>query len=264
MKRLEGQLAIVTGAASAIGSATCTRLSDEGASVVLAVPKLDGEARKLGDSLSTESLVLECDVTDETAVASLVEESLNRFGRIDLLVNNAGVMGAPGWQDADRSRPVDWDVTFAVNVKGSFLCADAVAPHMKQRRAGSIVNLASIAGRIGSPAYPHYHGSKAAVINLTWCLAHQLAPYEVRVNAVSPALVWSQMTHDTYEWLRTHAGAPGENARETFLAAVKRRAPMGREVEADDIAAAIAFLASADAKSMTGQTVEVNCGAVMV
>ncbi|MBI4505673.1 MAG: SDR family oxidoreductase [Chloroflexi bacterium] len=265
MAPLLGRVAIVTGAAQGIGRGIAHCLAGDGADVVLADLALDGarEGAEQIERLGRSALAVRCDVSDAQSVADLVRRTVERFGHVDILVNNAGIKGAPGWLDEERTRPVDWDAAFQVNVKAQFLCAEAVAPHMIARRWGKIVNISSSSGREPSPFHPHYHATKAAVISYTQCLALQLAPYDINVNAICPAMVWTPMAYETHRWRRERGGEPGDDAREAFDARMRRRCPLQRETTPEDIGWAVCFLVSERARNITGQTIDVDGGAVM-
>lgn len=262
---LLGRVAIVTGAGRGIGRGIALCLACDGADIVLA--DLDGGgAQDVGDeitSLGRSALAITCNVTDSGQVRDLVERTLDRFAKIDILVCNAGVMGAPGWQQEHGSRPIDWDVTYEVNLKAQFLCAEAVAPHMIARRSGKIVNIASSAARVPGPYYPHYHASKAGVVSYTQCLALQLAPYSINVNAICPAMVWTPMAEDIHRWRGQMRGERSDDPREAFLERMRRRCALERETTPEDIGWAVAFLVSDRARNITGQAINVDGGAVI-
>ena len=190
------KVALVTGGGRGIGRGIVLTLAKNGADVVVA--DLDPEnARSVAEEVSgigRRSLAVEVDVTDDGSVNRMVSDSMERFGRIDILVNNAGVIGSPGWGER-RTRPneEDWDLIYEVNVKGLARVTDAVTPHMVERRYGKVVNIASIAGRIGSVTNIPYSASKAGVINITQSQALELAPSGINVNAVCPGVIWSPM-----------------------------------------------------------------------
>lgn len=255
------RVAIVTGGGQGLGQAIAHRLSQEGAHVVVA--DLNGAAaRETASALEAESgrqaLSLEMDVTQEAAVVAMVEETLARFGRIDLLVANAGVVmaGNVGEFAADA-----WRRVIDVNLTGYFLTARAVAPVMKAQRRGVIIQINSISGKRGSRGNPAYCASKAAGIGLTQSLALELAEYGVRVNAICPghlldSPLWQKSLYRQYaeRYQMTEA-----QVRQKYLDAI----PMGRPCTYADVCDVLVFLASDQASYLTGQAVNVTGGEEM-
>src|SRR5208282_6072413 len=183
---LTGQTAIVTGAATGIGEAIARRLARAGATIAVADVSFDGAA-VVAESIGGLSFPVHVDITLSDSVNAAVAEVLSRTGRIDVLVNNAGIAGrtAPVWEVTDE----DWQQVIAVNMTGVFYCCRAVLPHMRARRYGRIVNIASIAGKEGNPNMVAYSASKAALIGLTKSVAKEVAGEGICVNAVSPAVI---------------------------------------------------------------------------
>src|SRR5581483_3340605 len=183
---LTGQTAVVTGAATGIGEAIARRLARAGAVVAVADLDVDG-ATEVARSIGGGSFPLRIDITRSAAVASAIAEVLSRQQRLDVLVNNAGIAGkaAPLWEQTDE----DWQQVIAVNLNGVFHCCRAVISHMRERRYGRIVNIASIAGKEGNPRMTAYSASKAAVIGFTKSLAKEVATEGICVNSVAPAVV---------------------------------------------------------------------------
>ena len=263
---LEGRTAIVTGGASGIGHGISLVLAERGANIIVADLNTQGaeavavQAAELGN----ESMATQLDVTDPSSIDAMTKAVLSRFGKIDILVNNAGVAGATGWDEHQRARIEDWDYTYQVNLRGVALTADAVAVPMMEQRSGKIINIASIAGRQGSPTITHYNASKAGVISLTQGLAIRLAPYNINVNAICPGLLWTPL------WERLAARNRGGDEqleglteREVFEQRVAASIPLGREQTPEDIGKLAAFLASEDARNITGQSINVDGGARM-
>ncbi len=204
------------------------------------------------------------DVTDQGSVESMVADAVSRHGRIDILVNNAGIIGAPGWQDRVETTEEDWDLLYAVNVKGMAAVTDAVSPHMKERRYGKVVNIASVAGRQGNYDNPPYGISKAGVISFTQAYAVLLAPFNVNVNAICPGLLWTPMWEKIS--LRRSSlpqNTEGLSPRELFDRTVEERIPLGREQTPEDVGNLAVFLASEASRNITGQSVNVDGGSRM-
>ena len=190
-----------------------------------------------------------------------VQNVLGRFGQIDVLVNNAGVVSAPGWAGRVDEAEADWDIVYEVNVKGVDRVTRAVAPGMKERRFGKIINISSVAGRRGNPGLSAYSASKAACISITQAAALELAPYNINVNVICPGLLWTPM----WNVLATRQVALLQDAaartpREQFESVVARSTPLRREQTPEDIGNLAAFLASQHARNITGQAINVNGG----
>ena len=257
---LRDSVAIVTGGARGIGRGIALELARVGANVVVAdLPSvqedLDATCKAI-ESEGVQSLALNVDVRDWPQVDAMAKSALDRFGRIDVLVNNAGVIGvAPVVAMSEE----EWDRVMDVNVKGTFLCCKAVAPHMMERRSGRIVNLSSQAGKRGAPAVSHYCASKWAVIGFTQSLALELAGSNVTVNAICPGEVDSKMWRDTL--LPAIAAGRGVQADEAWESWIKERVPLGRPQTAEDIGQAVAFLCHAD--NITGESINVTGGSEM-
>ena len=253
--RLAGRVAVVTGAAAGIGQAVALRLAEEGGRVVAADrAEAEGEATAAAiREAGGEARFVACDVADTAAVRALIAAAVDDFGRIDVLVNNAGIPGTP--VPADRLAEEDWDRVIAVNLRGVFLCTKYAIPHLEASRRGAIVNIASTFGLVGAHNAPAYCASKGGVIALTRQLAVDYGPRGIRVNAVCPGYVDNDMDQ------RRTRMAPEEAAHN--LAARERAAalqPLGRQADVAEIAAAVAFLASDDASFATGAILPVDGG----
>lgn len=239
--RLDGQTAIVTGAATGIGAAIAARLSEAGATV--AVADLDEDAAKAKAAELTGSIPLQIDVADAASVERAVASLIERAGRVDILVNNAGIAGmaATVW---DYS-PADWKRVFAVNVDGVFHCCRAVIGSMRQHGYGRIVNIASVAGKEGNPRMSAYSASKAAVIGFTKSLAKEVATEGICVNAVAPAVVQTKIL---------------EQLTPEQIGYMTDKIPMRRTGQPEEIAAVVHFLSSRDCSFVTGQTYDASGG----
>ena len=213
---VSGLVAVVTGGGRGIGRGISLVLARNGADVVVADLEVGNAASVAAEveDLGRRSKAVKLDVTDQESVDAMVAEVLDSFGRIDVLVNNAGVIGAPGWVDREHQNEDDWNLIYEVNVKGVARVTDAVSPGMKDRRFGKIVNIASVAGRQGSYGQSAYSASKAACISLTQGTAMELAPHNINVNAICPGLLWTPMW-DTIasRQIAQGRGSPGSNSQ---------------------------------------------------
>jgi len=240
MAELNGTVALVTGASSGIGAATAEALAGLGASVALVArrtERIDELAAKIAAG-GGQAAACTADVTSEEQARECVERVVAEFGRLDILVNNAGIFFPAKFEDLTEEQ---WDRIMNANLKSQFLCAQAAAPIMKRQGRGRIINLSSLGGLLAWPLYTHYCVSKAGTIMLTRCLARALAP-EILVNSVAPGTIQFR----------------GEAPDEDYI----RRVPLHRTGTGDDIADAVAYLASAD--FVTGQTIIVDGGRSLV
>jgi NAD(P)-dependent dehydrogenase (short-subunit alcohol dehydrogenase family) len=192
-------------------------------------------------------------VTSWTSCQAVVDHTLQSHGQIDILVNNAGVSRSVPFHELDEA---EWDRVHSVNVKGVFLTTRAVVPHMMERRRGSIISISSMVGKEAIPLFVHYSASKFAVIGLTQGLAKEMAPYDVRVNAVCPGVVRTPLWEPLLEQLSATKGITRDQAWQEFVDGI----PLGRPQAPEDIGEAVAFLASERARNMTGQGINVTGG----
>ena len=247
MGRLQGRTAIVTGAGRGIGRAIAEKLAAEGA-VLVAADIDEAAAKQTAADLGGDALGIRTDVTSRESVVATVGKTLARFGRIDVLVNNAGWDVAGPFVDSD---PADWDRIMAVNLYGVLHACHAVLPVMAAQKSGAVVNIGSDAGRVGSSGEAVYSAAKGGVIAFTKTLAREQARYRVRANCVCPG--------PTDTALFASMGGDDPKLREALVRAI----PFRRLAEPADIAAVVAFLASDEAGFVTGQTVSVSGGLTM-
>ncbi len=260
-----GRVAIVTGSGRGIGRGISLVLAKNGADVVVADLNIEN-ARKVAAEVAEmgrQSMPLNLDVTDQESADTVATQIVDRFGRIDILVNNAGVIGAPGWEDREKPNEEDWDLILEVNVRGVAKVTDAVTPYMKEKSYGKIVNIASIAGREGSPRNPPYNVSKTGVISLTQSQALELAPHNINVNAICPGLLWTPMFERILNRPTMAPNLEELPPREAFEKYVETKIPLGREQTPEDIGNLAAFLCSEFAKNITGQSINVSGGFFM-
>lgn len=247
--KFKDRVAIVTGSGRGIGKETARRLAAEGASVVINDIDFDmarETAKEIEDSFKTKVSPVHADVKKGRDIHELVESTMRDFGHIDILVNNAGIMYPTKIDDISEE---EWDEVLDVNLRGVFFSSQAVSPFMRERRQGGILNIASVAGKIGGVASgAHYSVSKAGVICLTKMFAKVLAPFGVRVNAIAPGPVDTAMGQ---------LFSPQQ--REDLV----KMCPLGRFAETGDIAEAALFLLSDGAKHITGEIMDVNGGMFM-
>lgn len=277
MYNLNGKVALVTGAGgrNGIGRAIASRLAIEGANVavndLVENPYADNDTEWGGlldvvheiQAMKRQAISIVADVSDSTQVHNMVEKTVSHFGRIDILVNNAGTKAGN-----DRVPLVDltedeWDRVQRVNVKGVFLCCQAVARHLiAQNTGGKIINISSIRGKQGAACYAAYSASKFAVIGLTQSLAHELAPYQINVNALCPSLVDTERVAHLASVLMPGDLSEDERRAE-FVYRSEQSVPLGRLAEGADVANMAAFLSSEEAAYLTGLSLTVAGGSLM-
>jgi 3-oxoacyl-[acyl-carrier protein] reductase len=248
LMRFENQVAVVTGAGRGIGHAIALRLAQEGARVA-SVSRTEANAQKTAQEINAlranAAKAYAVDVADHSAVQKIGAAILEEFGRVDILVNNAGVT-----RDSlsMRMSVEDWDTVLNTNLKGAFNFVQAMMRTMIKQRSGRIINISSVIGLIGNAGQANYAASKAGIIGLTKSLARELASRGITVNAIAPGLIETDMT-----------GVLSDEVRQSIL----QKVPLGRLGQPDDIAAAVAYLASAEASYVTGQVLTVDGGMVM-
>jgi NAD(P)-dependent dehydrogenase (short-subunit alcohol dehydrogenase family) len=263
---LKGRTVVVVGGARGIGRAVGEAFAAEGAHVALVDldPAAAAVAQELQDRHKIRTASWVVDVTDYATVRRVVEDVPTRLGSLDHVVHAAAVgsgkYGFPFW----NLEPADWAPVLRVNVLGAVHVAHAFAPALVRARSGTMLFLASVAGQMGSQTDPPYSASKAALINFTQCAAKDLAPFGVRVNALCPGMVKTALNRSIWEaWRRQQPEERRQTFEEWAEDKIRRLAPLGRWQEPEEIAAMALFLASACARNVTGQTINVDGGIVM-
>lgn len=246
--KFNGQAAIVTGASRGIGREIALKLANEGAKVVVNYSGSKDKAEAVVAEIIAnggEAIVHQANVAVADEVKGLIDATMEAFGSIDILVNNAGIT-----RDnlIMRMKEEDWDSVIDTNLKSVFLCTKAVSRQMMKQRKGSIVNVASIVGVAGNAGQANYVASKAGVIGLTKTTAKEFAPRNIRVNAIAPGFIETEMTDALPEDIKT---------------AMLTQIPLAKLGQAEEVAKVVAFLASEEANYMTGQTLHVDGGMVM-
>ena len=250
MKRVEGKVAIVTGAAQGIGATYAQALAAEGAKIVVS-DIIDGEATAAAIRAARgEAVFLKADVSDEASVTAMVAAAEKAFGRIDILVSNAAIYANLKMKRFEDIDSAEWDRVMAVNVRGAFFCAKAVAPAMRRGGYGRIINIASGTVFKGTPGFLHYVTSKGAIVAMTRALARELGDDGICVNTLAPGLVLSEQV------------LANEEMREKLTGPVIASRALKRDQQPDDLIGALLFLASDDSAFMTGQAVVVDGGSV--
>lgn len=277
MYNLDGKVALITGAGgkNGIGRAIATRLAKEGADVAVNDIAEHPYATDQGDWQGLPDLVREieamgrraisvvADVGDAEQVRQMVDQTVAHFGKIDILVNNAGTIAGKDRLPVVDLAEEDWDRVQRVNVKGVFLCSQAVARHLiAQGTGGKIINMSSVTGKRGSARFAAYSASKFAVIGFTQCLAQELAPYQVNVNAICPGLVDTERMGHLASVLMPDTLSADEQLTE-YTRRSEAAVPLGRLAEGTDVAKMAAFLASDEAAYLTGVSITVSGGTVM-
>jgi NAD(P)-dependent dehydrogenase (short-subunit alcohol dehydrogenase family) len=263
--RLEGKVAVVTGGGAGIGRGIVLCMAREGANI--AIPDIqDANAQAVVKevvAMGRTAVSMRCDVTKAADVQAAIDRVKKELGRIDILVNNAGMASAPGMPFTNNSEE-DWDRTYAVNLKSVFLTCKAIAPYFIERRAGRIINIASIAGPLAAMTMPPYSVAKGGVITFTRVIAKELAPHGVTVNAICPGVLWTAFWEKLAQHIAdTNPAFKGMTARQVFDKRVGDVIPMKREQTPEDIGWAAVFLASEEARNITGQALNVDGGSVM-
>jgi meso-butanediol dehydrogenase / (S,S)-butanediol dehydrogenase / diacetyl reductase len=263
--RLAGKVAVVTGGGAGIGRGIVLGMAREGADV--AIPDIqDANAQAVVKEvlgMGRRAISMRCDVTKGAEVQATVDRIRREMGQIDILVNNAGMASAPGMPFTNNSEE-DWDRTYVVNLKSVFLMCKALAPYFIERKAGRIINIASIAGPLAALTMPPYSVAKGGVITFTRVMAKELAPHGITVNAICPGVLWTAFWEKLAQYIAdTNPAFKGMTARQVFDKRVGDIIPMKREQTPEDIGHAAVFLASEEARNITGQALNVDGGSVM-
>ena len=241
------RVALVTGASQGIGRACALRLAAAGASVGLAARNLE-KLTEVSEQISQaggKAAAFQLDVADEEQIKSVFKEAIGRFGKIDILLNNAGVTKD---QLVMRMKRADWDAVLNTNLSSAYLCIQQAIPSMLKQRWGRIINISSVFGQMGQAGQSNYAASKAGLIGLTMAIAREVASRNITCNAVAPGFIETAMTSGL-----------GEEFRQTAMKAI----PLGRVGTAEEVANAVAFLASDEASYITGHVLNVNGGMLM-
>ena len=243
---LTGKTALVTGASGGIGEAIAKTLHDQGATVAISGTRR-AKLEEVASSLNSDRVhITPCNLSDREAVNGLIGQAEDAMGKVDILVNNAGITRDNLFM---RMKDEEWDDVIAVNLTAAFTLMRGAIRGMMKNRSGRIVNIASISGVIGNPGQPNYSASKAGLVGMSKSLAREIAPRGITVNCIAPGFITTPMT-----------GELNEKQVEQIAEAI----PSGTFGEPDDIAAAVLYLSSDEAKYMTGQTLHINGGMVMV
>ncbi len=245
---LQGKVAVVTGASRGIGKAIAIELGKRGAKVVVNYAKSAEGANEAVEAIKasgSEAVAMQADVTDSKAATALIKTAVETYGRIDILVNNAGTTRD---QVIMMMPEEDWDTVITTNLKSTFNCSKAAVKSMMRQRYGRIINISSVSGVLGNAGQTNYSASKAGLIGFTRALAREVAPRNITVNAIAPGFIPTDLT---------------ANVPETLKAESLKAIPLGRWGTVDEIAYAVAFLASDEAAYITGQTLNVDGGMAM-
>ncbi|HZO88833.1 MAG TPA: 3-oxoacyl-[acyl-carrier-protein] reductase [Chthonomonadaceae bacterium] len=246
--KLQDKVAIVTGGGRGIGRAVAVALAQEGAKVVVNYSRSADAAEQTVAEIETAggvAMAIQADVACAEAVNGLVKRAVETFGRVDILINNAGILRD---KLLLRMTEEDWDAVLDTNLKGAFLCAKAVASGMVKQKGGVIINVGSVIGKVGGAGQVNYSASKAGLIGLTKSLAKELGSRNVRVNAVAPGFIETEMT---------------EVLKPEYREAVLKQIPLGRFGAAEDVARVVVFLCSGDAAYIQGEVISIDGGLFM-
>lgn len=248
MELLKDKVALITGASRGIGRAIALKFAQNGANVIINYSSSQSQAEELKEEIEkigTKAMIIKCDVSNADEVSQMFSQVEKEFGRLDILVNNAGITKDGLILRMDEE---DFDKVIAINLKGAFLCARAAAKMMVKQRSGNIINISSVVGIAGNIGQANYAASKAGIIGLTKSLAKELASRNIRVNAIAPGFIKTDMTE-----------VLSDKVKEVMLSSI----PLGRFGEADEVANVALFLASNLSSYITGQVIVVDGGMIM-
>lgn len=257
--KLEDKVAVITGGGKGIGKAIALNFANEGADVSLAArstAKMEEVAKEV-TSLGRRALVTTTDITKISDIDQMVNQTIEQFGKIDILVNNSGIAGPTAY--VHEITPEEWDNTFHVNLKGAFLCCKAIVPLMIKQGGGKIINIASLTGKRPLPMRTPYCATKMGIIGFNRSLASELGKFNINVNAICPGFVEGPRIDMVIKNAAKAEGVPEEEVRNRFISA----SPLQRMVTAEDIAKTAIFLASDASKRITGQDINVTAGVIM-
>ena len=262
---LTNKVAIVTGGGQGIGEGICEILAKNGSTVIVTDinPNSAQNVENKINSMNCKAISYQLDVTKNKESLSISQKVFDRFGKIDILVNNAGIVAAPNWENKQKLTEDDWNLTFQVNLRGLAKVTESVIPYMQNAKYGKIINIASVAGRVGSTFHPPYSSTKAGVINYTQSMSTTLAKFNINVNTICPGHVWTGLAHRTSMNQKISQDEKKSTLRDVFENNIKTWVPLQREQKPQDIGYLAAFLASDYSKNITGQAINIDGGIYM-
>ena len=246
MGKLENRVSIITGSSRGIGRAIALKFAEEGSDIVVTYHTREDKAREVAQKIidkGRDVIVVQMDVSQRRDVREMVKKTIERFGKIDVLVNNAGILQQKPFEYITDK---DWDRVFEVNLKGTFICTQEVLFYMKKQKSGKIINIASVGGQSGGERAVHYSAAKAGIICFTKSLARIASPFNINVNVISPGLILTEMS-------REELSNPSSKGKINSIL-------LRRIGSVEDVASAAVFLASSDSDYITGQVINVNGG----